>query len=574
MPTAILSRLELLRAFPPAHTLAPTRTLRTPSLLEAAKNMEAVTGLSLAIVEELCGYLNNFEEGVRPTVGDLVDVTIKGRVMARNALITRDDCNIGTTVPPYSVEGVSDYVRAENTRLGSRTPDLVQSWAVIRRGRDLFIPGLPSFNIPDAVNALVEQSLDAAMDVDFQNIHNNKIRILARRNQSGAMDYLRKLQRLDQPADELIIYLRSVLADTDASLSTVVASRLQKRTKKLTNSAIKLIEEHRLSAALHTLAGSTLAACLPITPDALRSFGHFPALRGHPRALRRASKILALDHDSPPLKHLVAHASWWNDVENANALDELERAADWYTSNNGNCAVATQTTRWAQRWALRWPEGGEAMPPRTLLNCMRELKRHRQLVRQLGPDERYAHLDSLEDPPAEPGSTHVLRVLRSKYDVAMAADELNNCALSYAERVKRRKYVLVAMVDGTGRAKALAGYVTERNLGQASWDHDPVERGNRTASAEKRALFDAFLPTLRAWGCEVNSISLRQLPGIGKATRALLVRAGVPNVGSLQALANDLSRLQEVRTAILADAEASPQLMSRAMTILAVWLDL
>ena len=73
------------------------------------------------------------------------------------------------------------------------------------------------------------------------------------------------------------------------------------------------------------------------------------------------------------------------------------------------------------------------MQPQTLLNRMRELE-HR---RQLGPDVRYDHLDSLADPPAGPNSTRMLRVLRSKHAVAKAAKELSNCALAYAEQVQQ-----------------------------------------------------------------------------------------------------------------------------------------
>ena len=135
------------------------------------------------------------------------------------------------------------------------------------------------------------------------------------------------------------------------------------------------------------------------------------------------------------------------------------------------------------------------MQPPTLLNRMRELNLLRQL--QLGPDVgHYSHLDSLKDPIAQPSSAHVLRVLRNRHTVAKVSKELNNCAMSYAKRVERGKYVLVAIVEhATGKAKALAGY----EPGDVSWSHKPVEKNNVSASAETCALFDDYLSVLTAW---------------------------------------------------------------------------
>ena len=199
------------------------------------------------------------------------------------------------------------------------------------------------------------------------------------------------------------------------------------------------------------------------------------------------------------------------------------------------------------------------MQPQTLLNRMRELE-HRRLC-HLRPDVRYEHLDSLADPPAGPNSTRMLRVLRSKYAVATAAKELSNCALAYAERVQKRGYVLVAMVDGTGRAKGLAGW----SKGGRSWDHHPVEHGNQTASPETKALFDAFLPVLRAWRApdHPSPTALISVHGIDPKSSDLLARAGVPDLASLAALADSEPRMSEVWRAISEDAEAGQSLKGR-----------
>jgi hypothetical protein len=108
----------------------------------------------------------------------------------------------------------------------------------------------------------------------------------------------------------------------------------------------------------------------------------------------------------------------------------------------------------------------------------------------------YSHLDSLKDPIAQPSSAHVLRVLRNRHTIAKVSKELNNCAMSYAKWVERGKYVLVAIVDATGKAKALAGY----EPGDESWSHKPVEKNNVSASVETCALFDDYLSVLTAWG--------------------------------------------------------------------------
>ena len=192
-----------------------------------------------------------------------------------------------------------------------------------------------------------------------------------------------------------------------------------------------------------------------------------------------------MDRESPPFKHFVRYAAWWVDPANAHVLDELDRARALF-----ECTIH-QTEDDKTRWAQAWPEGGESMRPLTLLNRMRELN----LLRQLGPDVHYSHLDSLKDPIAQPSSAHVLRVLRNRHTIAKVSKELNNCAMSYAKWVERGKYVLVAIVDATGKAKALAGY----EPGDESWSHAPVEKNNVSASVETCALFDDYLSVLTAW---------------------------------------------------------------------------
>ena len=214
----------------------------------------------------------------------------------------------------------------------------------------------------------------------------------------------------------------------------------------------------------------------------LHAPGHFPAIRlertrhqlecGYPPTLIR---ILTAGPQNPARQHLINHHAWWNNDENANALDELKRMAIWYDHGSS-------------RWASDWPEGGEKLKPPTLLRRLREAEARRSL----GPDIHFAHLDCIADPPAE--GKLALRVLRRSHHIAHVAAHLSNCARSYIGRVKSGRYVLVGAFAGE-KPKALAGYAA----GGGGWDHRPVFFGNKNVDSGTGALFDAFLPALESW---------------------------------------------------------------------------
>jgi hypothetical protein len=226
--------------------------------------------------------------------------------------------------------------------------------------------------------------------------------------------------------------------------------------------------------------------------DELQAVGHFPALRHDQR--KYFVEILTYGPQNPARQHLITHHEWWNDEENANALDELKRvAAEYETASNEWHALSTkpglQKLRWERsRWMSDWPEGGEKLKPPTLLRRLREA----ELRRQLGPDIHFAHLDCIADPPAE--GKLALRVLRRSHHIAHVAEKLSNCARSYIGRVQRGRYVLVGAFDGE-KPKALAGYAA----GGAGWNHRPVLFGNKNVDGGTGALFDAFLPALENW---------------------------------------------------------------------------
>jgi hypothetical protein len=382
----------------------------------------------------------------------------------------------------------------------------VMSWADIKRGRDLFVPGLSSFDIPNAVNAVFEfqDQVQSLLDPKPWTLDPEKKRCPHQRGLPRCLRILCPRRPRTHPRLSSELSHPELLFLGDNLVGARELNGEEWRAKELS-------------------IWMSVSVCI-ITPHTLRTFGHFPALlprrsvhdqedplRFITGALRHAywyayydddryprfnhrtlswsswetvSRVLAMHRESPPFKHFVRYAAWWVDPVNVHVLDELDRARARFEFAE------------PRRWAQAWPEGGESMQPPTLLNRMRELNLLRLARRQLGPDVgHYSHLDSLKDPIAQPSSAHVLRVLRNRHTVAKVSKELNNCAMSYAKRVERGKYVLVAIVDATGKAKALAGY----EPGDESWSHKPVEKNNVSASEETCALFDDYLSVLTAW---------------------------------------------------------------------------
>ena len=321
---------------------------------------------------------------------------------------------------------------------------VLSSWRGIERGKELFVTGLQNFDIPAAYAGLHEQRL--------KQLH------VYKPDSSSSTQYLEGIgpkiaSRLEEAGVPSVGALASLQGD---AIDRVLAS-----TSRLSRPRLELFIRRAVRAE-----GPHLSLGLWIfSAHALQAFGHFPALaRDNPTALRHVEAILALGAESPQRQHLVTHSTWWDDGENANALDEL---------------VAPGSD---------WPEGGETLPPPTLLRRLREAA----TLRRLGPDVHFTHLDAVKDPPADGDAS--LRVLRSSHEIERVGKELRNCAGSYARRVRSGKYALVALFKGD-KVEALAGYARGRN----SWDHRPVASCNRNASKEVKARFDTFLPTLREW---------------------------------------------------------------------------
>jgi hypothetical protein len=260
----------------------------------------------------------------------------------------------------------------------------------------------------------------------------------------------------------------------------------------LVKAAQEAVEENRFAGQLIKRSGKRVKVLklkevegwwLVSVPE-LQAAGHFPALTRRQR--EDITYILALDAECPVRQHLITHREWWNNEENANALDELYWAAAlWY---DGRTTAYRFDRRSSQppSFETDWPEGGEKLKPRTLLRRLREAAD----LRELGPDVRFSHLDCYEDPPAE--GEHSLRVLRSSHQVSSVGKQLHNCARSYINRVKEHGYVLVAAFEGE-KPTALAGWDHRRGR---QWDHRPVAVNNRNVDAGVRKKFDEFLPAL------------------------------------------------------------------------------
>ena len=356
-------------------------------------------------------------------------------------------------------------------RINSNHRQTIKTWRAVDRARDVFIAGLRNFNTTEAYEKVVYEKCFPGICV------------------------MSRVTRGFRSSGQIISALQNVGIDSPLKLSRLegkaledVQARLQANHRRGSRLVHKIVPD-LVKAAQNGISGLDSERVrrrlqdgwwLVSVPE-LQAAGHFPALTRRQRV--DIGLILGLDAECPVRQHLITHHEWWNDEENANALDELAEAAHWYRLSADEDfleAMGPGRNRWTD-----WPEGGEKLKPPTLLRRLREAAD----LRQLGPDVHFSHLDRYEDPPAE--GEHSLRVLRSSHQVSRVAKQLHNCAGSYINRVKGG-YVLVAAFEGE-KPTALAGWDP---AGGRQWDHRPVAVNNRNADAGLRAKFDKFLPAL------------------------------------------------------------------------------
>ena len=353
-----------------------------------------------------------------------------------NALHHRGTCIgeelvMGTSRNPCYSKGQSDRYQLLQASLGPLTAEQrrrhytglellrhrLLTWVAVKRGRDLFIRGLGGFDI--------KHVLDHTM--------------LLRRS-----------------------FMEQVARRADYGLSAGPATG--------TSYAFSFRTPSRRLLQLSAFARWHPAGWLP-SPAELQAYAYFDALRGSPTKLQRVMKILSLPEGNVVRAHLIRHRCWWNDLEHANALDELD-----------------MTHRVGQRPPL-WPEGGEGLHPRRLLQVLRR-------ARSFGPHVRFDFLKDLIDGAVEADGQQ-LRVLRDSDSVRDVAERLRNCAPYYIGRCARGAYILVALFDARGRPKALGGY---QRQGWRTWSVDQVVGHNNTDPASNvLQMFTVYVAVVQRW---------------------------------------------------------------------------
>ena len=368
------------------------------------------------------------------------------------------------------------------------------AWVPIKRGRDLFIRGLGSFEVKHAL-------------------------------------------------DHTVLLRRSFMEEVARRADDALSARPAGRALLFRTPPCKLLQ-------LSAFARWHPAGWLP-SPAELQAYAYFDALRGSPTKLQSVVNILSLPEGNVVRAHLIRHRGWWNDLKHANALDELHMTylfddlewlldpegrldgwdeldescplADaplsdiWDLSNAGvfdlrglaqlneeqqlavipeleemDQATLQELVDWAKGHVESpplWPEGGKGLHPRRLLQLLRRARRY-------GPHIRFDFLNDLIDGAVDADGQQ-LRVLRDSDSVGDAAEQLGNCAAMYSEDCARGAYILVALFDARGRPKALGGY---QRQGWRTWSVDQVVGHNNTDPASNvRGKFTDYVAVVQRW---------------------------------------------------------------------------
>mmetsp|Transcript_31725 Transcript_31725/g.109710 ORF Transcript_31725/g.109710 Transcript_31725/m.109710 type:complete len:177 (+) Transcript_31725:228-758(+) len=175
--------------------------------------------------------------------------------------------------------------------------------------------------------------------------------------------------------------------------------------------------------------------------------------------LFRIEFLLDLDEHDARRQHLLRHHGSWNHPDRGGCLDELR-----------DCEDASEIAGFAE------------MEPPQLINVLRERTR----LRMLGSNVHYKHLDDLQ-------GTSELFVLRSSLELKTAGERLNNCALSYADKVQMRECVLVELRDASGKPTAIGQF----DMAKAEWVQIR-ETCNRMPTDATRAAFIGYTAVIQA----------------------------------------------------------------------------
>ena len=449
----------------------------------AAHNLEKVVGIDMDQLTALCRSASYLSLEDPDFHGFLVDQSEYKPMMRMRMLLDL-----------FQTSGFPNdaYVPIDKQGLALIRNRLLE-WVTAKRGRDLFIPGLGGFDVK-------------------QVYHDD---LLARRAfmDAGA-----------RAADEALLLYdwsevpRDMLFQPDRVVVDILA---------------------RQSVQISAAARYHLLGWVP-SPAELQASAYFPALRADWLRHQKVASILALPDTNPLRMHLIRHRDWWNDVHHIDALDEIElvmgpsvsptkgvgiffkpgkllaeagvfgfralaqldrqqRRALLPELREMSPAQLRQSVAHARRVVpdlpLRWPDGGEAMDPDTLLDRMCPSAASAG-GRGYDPGTGFDHLDQLPD-GAMDRDGHVLRVLRDPKTVADVGEWLDNCAADYTDACQGGRYILVALCDGGGDPYALGGY---RYAEGAGWRADHVVRcGNAPPGPNVRQKFEEFVTVIRRW---------------------------------------------------------------------------
>ena len=379
------------------------------------------------------------------------------------------------------------------------------AWVPIKRGRDLFIRGLGGFDIKDVL-------------------------------------------------DHTLLLRRSFMEQVARRADDALSARPATGEFDLRGPSSRELLQLSAFARWHP------AGWLP-PPAELQAYAYFDALRGSPTKLQSVVNILSLPEGNVVRAHLIRHRCWWNDLEHANALDELEglldpgRLDEW-DERDESCYLAraplceldicelshagafdvslcdldicdlvhagvfdlrglAQLNKEQQLAVI--PEL-EEMDQATLQELVEWAKGHVEnlplwpeggeglhprrllpLLRRARSFGPHIRFDFLKDliDGAVEADGEQLRVLRDSDSVGDVAERLRTCAPYYIGRCARGAYILVALFDARGRPKALGGY---QRQGWRTWSVDQVVGHNNTDPASNvLQMFTDYVAVVQRW---------------------------------------------------------------------------
>ncbi|KAJ1453280.1 hypothetical protein M885DRAFT_524673 [Pelagophyceae sp. CCMP2097] len=348
--------------------------------------------------------------------------------------------------------------------------DKLASWASISRGSDVFIRGLPRFDILAVYDEIITQRTRGITFPSWERLlaEIEAGKLLHAANELRHEDPARWGPRFTRKEDAI----RCLLDEHDG----------------LGDGLAEFCKAHEVEwskESMNSHPGWKRPSSWILTPDELRARGHFPrifagflseatdsstlnsqAAEEYQRMLDIICSILTDLNDTDMIRdHLLRHHGSWDHPDRGGCLDELY-----------DCNGAVNMAGFAE------------MEPPQLINALREYER----LQQRDPDAHYEHLDDLQ-------GTSELFVLRSSLELKTAGERLNNCALSYADKVQMRECVLVELRDASGKPTAIGQF----DMAKAEWVQIR-ETCNRMPTDATRAAFIGYTAVIQAWRARSN----------------------------------------------------------------------